>query len=159
MNRQKIAQRVKVALEIRHMRQNELAERAGVTASTVSNVINGGSYSKMVIKRIGDALEMDPRFLMGEVGAEIKENIPPRLFGACVNVAVEALEQEKIEVSSYKQVIKLALDLCGCHQEGKMDIFTEVDKANSFLLGAFKQQLEHGIIKRRADDEEEITEA
>jgi transcriptional regulator with XRE-family HTH domain len=155
MDRQKIAQRVISVLKMKGMTQVELAKASGVPTSSISNVINGGSYSKKVIKKIADVLEVSPGFLMGEIGGDIQENIPPKLFSICVTISANTLIEEKVEVESYNQIVKLALDLCVRHQDKKVDVFKEPENAQSFLSGIVKNQLDAGLITRKTTDLDE----
>ena len=46
--------------------QQDLANRAFTTVTTISRIENGGEPSKVVLKTIADALDVDPDTLKGD---------------------------------------------------------------------------------------------
>lgn len=74
MKNSETARRLKYALEMRDLRQQDLAERSGVNKASISQFINGTHKpSNVTAKKMAEVLNVSPLWLMG-FDIEINQN-------------------------------------------------------------------------------------
>ena len=60
------ALRLRAARESRALSQQELSTRSGVAKSTIVRIENGTDAHPRTVRKLAEALEMEPKELMGE---------------------------------------------------------------------------------------------
>lgn len=96
-------QRLRQAIQLRRISQQDLAVEIGVSKSTISNYINGLRYpNRDGIAKLAEVLEVSPGWLMGIRGINIDDTLD-------MLKEKEVLKKEKIELIG-KNLSKLELD-------------------------------------------------
>lgn len=91
------------------IKQNELAEKAGITEATISNYINAKQLPKLgVVEKIADVLGVSVDYLLGKtdirnVGQQIDEVLNEAMIG------MSKTEYEKLTDTQKKQIRDFAI--------------------------------------------------
>jgi transcriptional regulator with XRE-family HTH domain len=151
MDRSIVAKKVASLLKMKNMTQYQLADEIQVSRSSVSNVLSGGSYSKKVIQKIADRLEVSIDFLLNEFQTKNHGIIDADLFSACVAIVAATIKSEDVEIKDYNNIVGMALELYERHRKKKMDVYNNKEAAMLFVTGIINQQIRTGIIPTKKE--------
>ncbi|WP_195269552.1 helix-turn-helix transcriptional regulator [Eubacterium sp. 1001713B170207_170306_E7] len=81
--RETVGQRIKLALEINHMRQSDLSRKTGISSSSINQYISGNFEPKQQnLYLLAKALNVNEAWLMGyDVTIERSQNNSPLITG------------------------------------------------------------------------------
>lgn len=104
MKNEVTAKRLRLALDNSGMKSQELAEKAQVSKSSISQYINGShAPSNISAGKIGKVLEVDPLWLMGfDVSMKIDTSSPELTS----DILVEIYDSELAKDEQFKKIMK-----------------------------------------------------
>lgn len=133
------AARLKDEIETQNLTQSELSGISGVTQSTISNILRGGSIKTSTLEKIALSLNLNPEYLLKEECLQKNVELDISTYKLCSNTVLKVIELEKIRVDSEK--IKILQDLL--YRAIKYDKLP-IEYGEGFVLGVIRYGLRLG---------------
>ena len=133
------AARLKDEIETQNLTQSELSGISGVTQSTISNILRGGSIKTSTLEKIALSLNLNPEYLLKEECLQKNVELDISTYKLCSNTVLKVIELEKIRVDSEK--IKILQDLL--YRAIKYDKLP-IEHGEGFVLGVIRYGLRLG---------------
>lgn len=133
------AARLKDEIVTQNLTQSELSGISGVTQSTISNILRGGSIKTSTLEKIALSLNLNPEYLLKEECLQKNVELDISTYKLCSNTVLKVIELEKIRVDSEK--IKILQDLL--YRAIKYDKLP-IEYGEGFVLGVIRYGLRLG---------------
>ncbi len=108
--------RLKSLIDELDIKQNELAEKAGITEATISNYINAKQLPKLgVVEKIADILNVSVDYLLGKTnvrnaGEQIDDVLNEAMIGMSKKDYEKLTDQQKKQIRDFAIFVKNQVD-------------------------------------------------